>query len=127
MEVKEKRAAENEMVGWHHQLSGHEFAQTREIVKDREAWCALRSICRLNRVGLRVHTSLEGGAGESGISATEVSPNGNQTECDTLPWEKGRSWLSTLFLPSLSPITHSTLNMVLQEEGGSKALVHRED
>ena len=28
------------MVGWHHQLNGHEFEQTQEIVKDREAWCA---------------------------------------------------------------------------------------
>ena len=28
------------MVGWHHQLNGHEFKQTPEIVKDREAWHA---------------------------------------------------------------------------------------
>ena len=27
----------DEMVGWHHRLSGHEFEQTREIVKDRGA------------------------------------------------------------------------------------------
>ena len=26
------------MVGWHHQLNGHEFEQTLEIVEDREAW-----------------------------------------------------------------------------------------
>ena len=26
------------MVGWYHQLNGHEFEQTWEIVKDREAW-----------------------------------------------------------------------------------------
>ena len=32
--------AEDEVVGWHHQLSGHEFEQALEIVKDREAWCA---------------------------------------------------------------------------------------
>ena len=25
------------MVGWHHQLNGHEFEQTLEIVDDREA------------------------------------------------------------------------------------------
>ena len=25
---KEKREAEDEMVGWHHQLNGHEFEQT---------------------------------------------------------------------------------------------------
>ena len=33
------------MVGWHHRLNGHEFEQTlrvrlRELVMDREAWCA---------------------------------------------------------------------------------------
>ena len=28
---------ENEMVGWHHRLNGHESEQTRELVKDREA------------------------------------------------------------------------------------------
>ena len=37
---KEKEARENKMVGWHHQLSGHEFEQTWEIVKDREVWHA---------------------------------------------------------------------------------------
>ena len=36
-------ATEDEMVGWHHQLNGHEFEQRIlfwEIVKDREAWHA---------------------------------------------------------------------------------------
>ena len=37
---KEKGETEGEMVGWHYRLSGHEFEQTWEIVKDREAWCA---------------------------------------------------------------------------------------
>ena len=28
------------MVGWHHQLDGHEFEQAhQELVMDREAWC----------------------------------------------------------------------------------------
>ena len=31
---------EDEMVGWHHQLNGHEFEQARELVKDREIWHA---------------------------------------------------------------------------------------
>jgi len=31
---------EDEMVGWHHQLSGHEFEQALGVVMDREAWCA---------------------------------------------------------------------------------------
>ena len=38
---------EDEIVGWHHQLNGHEFEQIREIVKDREAWCAaVRGVTR---------------------------------------------------------------------------------
>ena len=28
LKAKEKRAAEDEMVGWHHQLNGHESEQT---------------------------------------------------------------------------------------------------
>ena len=32
---------EDEMVGWHHRLNAHEFEHClREILKDREAWCA---------------------------------------------------------------------------------------
>ena len=31
---------EDEMVGWCHQLDGHEFEQAPESVMDREAWRA---------------------------------------------------------------------------------------
>ena len=37
---EEKGATQDEMVGWHHWLNGHEFEQTQEILKDRESWCA---------------------------------------------------------------------------------------
>ena len=37
---EERRATEDEMVGWHHWLDGREFEQTLGDVKDREAWCA---------------------------------------------------------------------------------------
>ena len=35
-----KGVTEDEMVGWHHQLNGHEFEQLWERVKDKEAWHA---------------------------------------------------------------------------------------
>ena len=44
---EEQGAAEEEMVGWHHRLNGHEFEQTlrdREQLKDREAWHAAESM-----------------------------------------------------------------------------------
>ena len=34
---EEKGMTEDEMVGWHHWLNGHEFEQTQEMLKDREA------------------------------------------------------------------------------------------
>ena len=33
-----RRRRGRQTVGWHHQLSGHEFEQFQETVKDREAW-----------------------------------------------------------------------------------------
>ena len=38
---EEKGTTEDEMAGWHHQLDGHEFEWTRELVMDREA-CMLQ-------------------------------------------------------------------------------------
>ena len=37
---EEKGTTEDEMVGWHHWLSGPELCKVWEIVKDREAWRA---------------------------------------------------------------------------------------
>ena len=42
---EEKGMTEDEIVGWHHRLNGHGFGWTqphvgRELVMDREAWCA---------------------------------------------------------------------------------------
>ena len=35
-----KGTTEDEMVGWHHRLNGHEVEKALEIVKDRETWHA---------------------------------------------------------------------------------------
>ena len=32
---------EDDMVGWHHRLDGHGLGGLRELVMDREAWCAV--------------------------------------------------------------------------------------
>ena len=37
---KEKGMTEDEMVGWHHHLNGHEFGKLWELVMNREAWHA---------------------------------------------------------------------------------------
>ena len=34
---QEKGTTEDEMVGWHHQLNGHDFEQAREFMMDKEA------------------------------------------------------------------------------------------
>ena len=40
------------MVGWHHRLSGHEFEQHWEMVKDREAWYAAVPVVTKGWTGL---------------------------------------------------------------------------
>ena len=40
IEGRRRRTTEDEMVGWHHQLNEHEFEQTQETEKDKEAWHA---------------------------------------------------------------------------------------
>ena len=37
MGQEEKGTTEDEMVGWHHRLNGHEFEQSPEVGEDREA------------------------------------------------------------------------------------------
>ena len=36
-----KGVTEGETVGWHHRLNGHGLGGLRELVMDRETWCAV--------------------------------------------------------------------------------------
>ena len=38
---QEKGTTDDEMAGWDHRLDGHELSELRELVMDREAWCAV--------------------------------------------------------------------------------------
>ena len=35
-----RRGRQDEMVGWHHRLNGHELSKLQELMMDREAWRA---------------------------------------------------------------------------------------
>ena len=37
---EEKGVTEDEMVGWYHQLNGHDFSKFQEVVKAQEACCS---------------------------------------------------------------------------------------
>ena len=57
---EEKGMTEDEMVGWHHWLSGHEFEQALEKVKDREAWRAAVHAVANSWIQLSDWTELKG-------------------------------------------------------------------
>ena len=38
---EEKGTTEDEIAGWHQRLDGRESGELRELVMDREAWCAV--------------------------------------------------------------------------------------
>ena len=62
---EEKGTTEDEMVGWHRWLDGHEFEQVHELVMDREAWRAAVHRVPKSRTWLSIWTKLNWSAGRS--------------------------------------------------------------
>ena len=47
---EEKGTTENEIVGWHRWLNGHEFGLTQELVMDREPWrAAIHGVSKIRK------------------------------------------------------------------------------
>ena len=45
---RRRELAEDEIIGWHHQLNGCESEQIQERVKVRRAWHGVRGVTELN-------------------------------------------------------------------------------
>ena len=49
--MTQEEMTQDEMVGWHHQLNGHEFEKTLGVGDDREAWhAAVHGVAELERL-----------------------------------------------------------------------------
>ena len=55
---EEKGTTEDEIAGWHQRLDGRESGELRELVMDREAWCAVIHGVTKSRTRLSDRTEL---------------------------------------------------------------------
>ena len=60
---EEKGMTEDEIVGWHHWLNGHEF---KEMMKDKEGWREVAQGITKNQTQLSDWTTKTGGTGKTG-------------------------------------------------------------
>ena len=63
---------EDEMVGWHHWLNGHEFEQAPEFAMDREAWHA--AVRRVAKSKTRLSNGTTSSVGKQDISTNQHFP-----------------------------------------------------
>ena len=67
---KEKETTEDEMVGWHHRLNGHEFEQAPGVGDGQGSWCAVVHGVAKSRTWLSDWTELMKHQAYSGCSIT---------------------------------------------------------
>ena len=93
---------EDEMVGWHNGLNGHEFEQPRERVKDREAWhAAVHGLAKSHgATELMQSTSYEmpGGMTQAGIKISGRNINNLKYEDDTILTAESKAELKSLLM-----------------------------
>ena len=74
--LKEKGAAEDEMIGWHHQLNGINVSRPWEIVEDRGAWRAAVHGVAKSQTRLSAWTITLGQSGEWNEQTHNPGPRG---------------------------------------------------
>ena len=84
---KEKRATEDEMVGWHHDSMDTNVSKLQEMVKDRDAWCAAvhevsKSQARLSNWTVISHEKMFWAATEDAVT------NGADVEYKLASWNQ---------------------------------------
>ena len=86
---EEMGTTDDEMVGWHHWLYGHEFEQAPGVVKDREAWrAAVHGVAK--RVGLDWPNWTELSGTEPACPYTRPKRCGFDPWVGKIPWR--RNW-----------------------------------
>ena len=88
---------EDEMVGWHHQLNGHELGELQELVMDREAWHAVVHGVSKSRPLLPLESSSD-----------SQDASGMQPRDPCLPWrgKLGPICLFLLLFPIFGEVGH---------------------
>ena len=92
------------MAGWHHWLDGRESQWTRELVRDREAWCAVIHEVAKSQAGLSDWSDLW--AKDVGLKLPGTSVWGGSFQQGIIFWRKKQLWITQAILPACGGRMH---------------------